>query len=140
MKVCSGKDVIDYPPNTFLVLYSVVWTITLLGDIIAYTKIINYMRLTSVRIDVIPDTLLARKKVVNIVTGSSRSASLLLYSINTSYSCSLLIWLVTVVTMLPSLALSWDMQEQQHRVTTQYQILAVFVNNCVSMETDRYTD
>ena len=72
LKVCSEKDITDYPSNTFLVLYMVVWTITLLGDIISYTKIINYMRLTSVRIDVIPDTLLARKKVVNIVTGSSR--------------------------------------------------------------------
>ena len=50
-----------------------VWLTTLLADIFSYIRIINYMRLTSVRIDVVPDTIHERKKVVNIVTGSSRS-------------------------------------------------------------------
>ena len=49
-----------------------VWFTTLLADIYSYIRIINYMRLASVRIDVVPDTIHEQKKVVNIVTGSSR--------------------------------------------------------------------
>ena len=65
----------------------VVWATTLLGDIYTYIRIINYMRLTAVRIDVVPDTVNQRKKVVNIVTGSSRSAKLVMVR-NTSCSAA----------------------------------------------------
>ena len=51
------------PPPTFLLLFLIIWLATLIADIFAYVRIINFMRLASVRINVLPDTDRERKKV-----------------------------------------------------------------------------
>ena len=50
-------------PPTFLLLFLIIWLATLIADIFAYVRIINFMRLASVRINVLPDTDRERKKV-----------------------------------------------------------------------------
>ena len=102
---------------SFLPLYLLTWLATLLIDIFCYVRIINYMRLSSVRINVLPDTDSERKKVVNLVTGSS----------------SLLVWLVSLGSMLPCLLLTHQLPSSphHHQATTHYQLLAIGVLNSV---------
>ena len=67
-------------PPTFLLLFLIIWLATLIADIFAYVRIINFMRLASVRINVLPDTDRERKKVastpVSFVTRSFWSSSM----------------------------------------------------------------
>ena len=50
-------------PTALILFFLAIWLATLIADIFAYVRIINFMRLASVRINVLPDTDRERKKV-----------------------------------------------------------------------------
>ena len=105
--------------STFLLLYLATWLATLLLDIFCYARIINFMRVAAVRISVVPDTEGERKRVVNLVTGSS----------------SLLVWLVSLGAMLPSLLLTHQPPGPggEARAATHYHLLAIGGLNTVRL-------
>ena len=65
-------------PPTFLLLFLIIWLATLIADIFAYVRIINFMRLASVRINVLPDTDRERKKVSSTLQYTSSLLPVLL--------------------------------------------------------------
>lgn len=80
------SDAKQNPSHLFLFLYFVIIINSLLVDGISYGRILNYMRKNSVRVTVIATTRSERIKSHNIVTASS----------------SLLIWMVSVVSIMPT--------------------------------------
>lgn len=101
------------PTYIFLFTLLVIMINSIVVDSICYARILNYMRMNSVRVTVIASTRTERIKSHNIVTAPS----------------SLLIWLVVIVSMIPSsIMLIKSSIDAQHIVTLiNYQLVLAFV-------------
>lgn len=118
--ICLGKEASSTATiYLFLFTFMVVWFNSLLVDIFCYVRIINYMRLLKLRVNIAPDTDEEMRKMINIINGPS----------------SLLIWLVTCVSMLPTLILqyrtSWGWEHEEEMMESYYHTFTIITFNLI---------
>lgn len=103
------------PKYSFLFVFGVIFANSLLFDVFCFFKIFNYMRKNSVRVMVVPLSASDRSKVHNVITAPS----------------SLLIWLISVVSMLPGSLLMLisqsNVKTQDHLSILAYHLLFLFL-------------